>query len=145
MKVSRVAPRMRLLVPDDRASERRVAEAELVVHVRQVLRRRVAVHVHLLDDHALLALDLLGVEARVEEHVGEHVERLRGLVAGALDVVARVLLAREGVEVGAHRVDLEADVARRRAALRPLEEEMLGEVRDPGLGRLSRSGSRRRT
>ncbi len=103
----------RVLVPDDRPAERGVAEAEVVVHVRQVLHRRVEVHVHLLDDHALLALDLVRIEAGVEEHVREHVERLRRLLAGALDVVARVLLAREGVEVGAHRVDLEADVARR--------------------------------
>src|SRR5919199_1605482 len=30
---------------------------------------------HLLDDHALLALDLVRGEARVPEHVDEHVER----------------------------------------------------------------------
>ena len=128
-RVSR-GPADGVLVADDRPPQRRVAEAELVVHVGQVLRRRVAVHVHLLDDHALLALDLLGVEARVEEHVGEHVERLGSLVAGALDVVARVLLAGEGIEVGAHRVDLEADVTRGRTALGALEEEVLGEVGD---------------
>ena len=130
MNVSRRRRADRVLVPDDRAAERGVAEAEVVVDVRQVLHRRVEVHVHLLDDHALLALDLVRIEAGVEEHVREHVERLRRLLAGALDVVARVLLAREGVEVGAHRVDLEADVARRRTPLGALEEEVLGEVRD---------------
>ena len=84
---------------DDVASERRVAVAEPVVDARQVARRRVEVHVHLLDDHALLALDLLGVEERVQQHVAEHVDRDGHVLLRALDVVAGVLLAGEGVEL----------------------------------------------
>ena len=67
----------------------------------------------------------------VAEHVDEHVERRVARLGGAADVVARVLLAGEGVELAADRVDLAGDVARRRPPLGPLEEHVLGEVRDP--------------
>jgi hypothetical protein len=65
------------------------------------------------------------------EHVDEDVQRDRAVLAGAADVVARVLLAREGVELAADAVDLVTDVARRRPILRALEEHVLGEVGDP--------------
>ena len=119
-----------LLRADDVPAERLVAVEELVVDAVDVVARRVVVHVHLLDDHALLALDLLGVELRVAEHVDEDVERGVAVLGRALDVVARVLLAGEGVELAADRVDLAGDVARRRTVLRPLEEHVLREVRD---------------
>ncbi len=126
-----------LLGADDVAAERVVAVEELVVDAADEVARRVEVHVHLLDDHALLALDLLGVEARVADHVDEHVERHVAGAGGALDVVARVLLAGEGVELAADPVDLGRDVARRRAPLGALEEHVLGEVGDAAdLGRL---------
>ena len=64
-----------LLAADDVPAERLVAVEQLVVHAADEVARRVVVHVHLLDDHALLALDLVGVELRVAEHVDEHVER----------------------------------------------------------------------
>ena len=121
----------RLLLADDVPAERLVAVEELVVDAADEVARRVVVHVHLLDDHALLALDLLALELGVAQHVDEDVERAVAVVGGALDVVARVLLAREGVELAAEPVDLHADLARRRAALGALEEHVLGEVRDP--------------
>ena len=102
-----------------------------MVDAPDVVPRRVEVHVHLLDDHALLALDLLGVELRVAEHVDEDVERPAPVLGGALDVVPRVLLAGEGVELRADPVHLVADDLRRRPVLRALEEHVLGEVRDP--------------
>ena len=120
----------RLLAADDVPAERLVAVEKLVVDAADVVARSVEVHVHLLDDHALLAVDLLRVELRVPEHVDEDVERDRPVLAGAADVVARVLLAGEGVELAADAVDLVADVARGRAALRALEEHVLGEVGD---------------
>ena len=120
-----------LLAADDVPAERLVAVEERLVDAADEVARRVEVHVHLLDDHALLALDLLGVEARVAEHVDEHVERRVAGLGGAADVVARVLLAREGVELAADRVDLAGDVARSRPPLGSLEEHVLGEVRDP--------------
>ena len=54
-------------------------------------------------------------------------------LAGAADVVARVLLRGEGVELAADPVDQRRQVARVRAALRALEEHVLGEVRDPAI------------
>ena len=67
----------RLLGADDVPAQRLVAEQQVVVDAVHVVARRVDVHVQLLDDHALLALDLLGVELRAQELVGEHVERER--------------------------------------------------------------------
>jgi hypothetical protein len=74
----------------------------------------------------------------------EHVERPVAVVGGALDVVARVLLAREGVELAAEPVDLHPDVARGRPALGALEEHVLGEVRDAVRvrGLVARAGGR---
>jgi hypothetical protein len=107
-----------------------VAEDEVVEDAADEVARRVEVHVHLLDDHTLLAVDLLGIELRVPHHVDEDVERGVAVLRGALHVVAGVLLAREGVELAADRVDLGGDVPRRRPPLRPLEEHVLCEVRD---------------
>ena len=144
MNVSRVAARTVSLRADDVAAERLVAAEERLVDAADEVARRVEVHVHLLDDHALLALDLLRVEAGVAEHVDEDVERDVAVLGRALDVVRRVLLAGEGVELAADRVDLAGDVARARPPLGSLEEHVLGEVRDPARVRRSRSGSRRR-
>ena len=127
----------RLLAAEDVPAERVVAVHEVVEHAGYVVARRVEVHVHLLDDHALLAVDLLGVEARVAQHVDEHVECDVAALGGAAHVVAGDLLARERVELAPDRIDLRGDVARRRASLCPLEEHVLGEVGDPvRLGRL---------
>jgi hypothetical protein len=52
-----------LLAADDVPAERLVAVEQALVDAAYVVARCVEVHVHLLDDHALLALDLLGVEA----------------------------------------------------------------------------------
>ena len=48
---------------DDVAAERLVAVEEVFVDASDEVARRVEVHVHLLDDDALLAVDLLGVES----------------------------------------------------------------------------------
>src|SRR5512132_314549 len=116
-----------LLAADDVPAERRVTPEELVIDTRDVVPRRVEVHVHLLDDDALLALDLLRIELRVLQHVDQDVEGVLSVLGGALDVVARVLLAREGVELGADAVELEPDLLRGRAPLGALEEHVLGE------------------
>ena len=127
----------RLPRPEDVPAERLIRVQEPVVDVSDVALRRVEVDVHLLEDHALLLRDLGLVEPRVEEHVGEDVERDVARLRPAADVVARELLAREGVELAADRVDLGGDRAGGGPALRALEEHVLGEVRDAlGLGRL---------
>ena len=130
MNVSRFAALDRLLGAERLPAERVVAEHQRLVDRADVVARGVLVHVHLLQDHALLAVDLLGVELRVAEHVEQHVERGVAVRAGAADVVARVLLRGEGVELAADPVDQRRQVARRRAPLGALEEHVLGEVRD---------------
>jgi hypothetical protein len=120
-----------------RSGRYHVAVEERLVDTADEVARRVEVHVHLLDDHALLALDLVGVELRAAEHVDEHVQRRVPRLGGAAHVVARVLLAGEGVELAADRVDLAGDVPGGRPLLGALEEHVLGEVGDPvGLGGL---------
>ena len=131
--MSRVAARTVSSRADHVPAERLVAVEMTLPDVADVAPRRVGVHVHLLDDHALLAVDLVGVEARVAEHVDEHVERDVARLGRALHVVAGELLAREGVELPTDRVDLGRDVPRRRPPLRALEEHVLGEVGDPAL------------
>jgi hypothetical protein len=123
--------------PEDVPAERLVGVQQTVVDVADVALRRVEVHVHLLEDHALLLRDLLLVEPRVEEHVGEDVEGGVARLRAAADVVAGELLAGEGVELAADRVDLRGDRPCGRPPLRALEEHVLGEVRDAlRLGRL---------
>src|SRR5207253_3984519 len=119
-----------LLLTDDLPAERLVAEEQVLVDTADEIARRVEIHVHLLDDHALLAVDLLGVEPRVAEHVDENVECNVAVLGGALHVVGGVLLAGERVELAADRVDFPGDIACARSALRSLEEHVLREVRD---------------
>jgi hypothetical protein len=107
-----------------------IAEHQLVIYAADEVAGRVVVHVHLLDDHALLAVDLVRVELRVPQHVDEHVERHVAELARAPDVVARVLLGGEGVELAADPVYRRGDVTRLGAALSALEEDVLGEVSD---------------
>src|SRR5215207_10015272 len=58
-----------LLAPDDVPAERRVVVEQLVIDAVHEVARSVVVHVHLLDDDALLPLDLLWIELRVAKHV----------------------------------------------------------------------------
>ena len=71
---------------------------------------RVLDHLDLFEDHLLLALDVLRVKRRVEHEVRQHVERRRQVLVEHLDVVARVLLRGEGVQVPAEAVHLLRDV-----------------------------------
>ena len=114
-------------------AERVRAEDELFVQRADVVARRVDVHVHLLDDDALLAVDLFTVELRVAQHVDEYVQGPVAVLARAADVVARVLLRGERVELAAHLVDLHGEIACGRPALGPLEEHVLGEMRDASI------------
>ena len=71
---------------------------------------RVLDHLDLFEDHLLLALDLVGRERRAQDDVGEEVDRERQVLVEHLDVVARVFLGRERVELAADRVDRLRDV-----------------------------------
>ena len=59
---------------EDVPPERLVGIEQPVVDAADVALRVVEVDVHLLEDYVLLLLDLRRIEARVQEHVAEHVE-----------------------------------------------------------------------
>src|SRR5207247_9775154 len=107
------------LLPGDAVpAPRRGVVEQRVVSAADEVARRVEVHVHPLDDHAFLPLDLLGLEARIADHVDEDVERDVTMLRGRLEVVARVLLAGERVELAPDRVDLAGELARGGTPLR---------------------------
>ena len=83
----------------------------------------------LLEDHRALPVDLLRVEIRLEKDVRKDVQGERKVLPQHLRVVAGVLLAGEGIEHAADRVDLLGDLLGR-AAPGALEEQVLQEVRD---------------
>ena len=85
------------------------------------------------DRHALG--DVLGAERRVADNVGEDVDGEREMLVEDLDVIARVFLGGERVELAADRVDRLGDVLGRPRA-GAFEQHVLDEVRDAAaLGR----------
>ena len=97
---------------------------------------RVLDHLDLFDDDFLLALDVLGAERRVADDIGEDVDRERQMLVEDFDVVARVLLGGERVELPADGVNRLGNILGR-AAGGALEQHVLDEMRDaPALSRL---------
>ena len=88
---------------------------------------RVLHHLDLLEHDRLFALELLGVEDRVEEDVGQEVNRERQVLVEHLDVEAGVLLGGEGVHLATDRVHRARD-GLGGARLGPLEDQVLDEV-----------------
>src|SRR2546426_450057 len=76
------------------------------------------------------ALELVGVEERVQEDVGQEIDGERQVLVEDLDVEAGVLLGGEGVHLAADRVHRAGD---RLGAARggPLEYEVLDQVGHP--------------
>ena len=91
-------------------------------------------HRDLLEHDLALGLERLGLEARARGHVAHHVERQRQVLVEHAHVHDGRLARRERVELGAEAVgdarDLDLVVA-----LAALEQQVLDEVRDAGLGR----------
>ena len=83
----------------------------------------------LLHDDVLLARELLRLEGRIGEDVGQHVERKRHVGAQDARVIGRALDAGRRIEIAADRLDLLGDLARG-AARRALECHVLEEMRD---------------
>jgi len=92
-------------------------------------RRGVLGRADLLDDDVLLADELLGVEGRIGQDVGQDVERQRHVGAQHPGVVGGGLDAGRGVEVAADRLDLLGDLAGG-APRRALERHVLEQMRD---------------
>ena len=110
-----------------------VAERGAVDQVLGDRRGLVVGAVDLLDHHAALAVELLGVDARAPDEVGQQVDR-RGRALGAHgDVEGDEVVARVGVEHAAHPLGGLVDVAVGRVLLAALEDEVLEEVGHPVL------------
>ena len=102
-------------------------------HLVDEIVRRVLDHLDFFEDDALLRVDLRRRERRTHHHVAQQVDRERHVLVEHLDVVARVFLGRERVELAANRVDRLRDDLRR-ARVGALEQHVLDEVRDAALG-----------
>ena len=117
---------------EDPAPERRVAVDGVGEHVVDAVGRLVLVHRDLLDHDLALGVDV--GKRRLQEHLGEQVECLLGVLVEESRVELRRLLARRRVRRRAECVEVLGDLDRR-VALGPLEEQMLEEMRDAGLSR----------
>ena len=115
--------------PENRPPQRMVGPESLREELVDEVVRRVLHHLDLFDDNFLFALDVFRAERRVHHDVGEDVDGEREVFVEDFDVVARVFLGGEGVELAADRVDRLRDVFRR-PRRRALEEHVLDEVRD---------------
>ena len=93
---------------------------------------RVLDHLDFFEDHFLFTTDVDLAERRVHDDVGQHLDRQRQMLVEHLEVVAGVLLGREGVHLPPDGVDGLSDVFSR-ARVRPLEKHVLDEVRDAAL------------
>jgi hypothetical protein len=80
-----------------------VAERRLVDELLGDHRRLVLVALDLLDDDAALAVELLGVDLRAADEVGEQVDRLERRLGAHGDVEGDEVVRRVGVERPAHR------------------------------------------
>ena len=89
--------------------------------------------VDLLDHDAALAVELLGVEPRAPDEVGQQVDRRRRRLGADGDVEGDEVVARVGVEHAAEALGGLVDVAVGRVLLAALEDEVLEEVRHPVL------------
>ena len=118
------------------------AEDRLADQVVDELLRRVLVHRDLLEHDLALGVEV--VEERREDHVAHHVERGLDVMLRDAAVDDGVLARGGGVQLAAHLVEDLGDLERAVAA-RALEEQVLDEVRDAGLARRSRRGSRWRS
>ena len=120
---------------ENRTAQRVILPEALGEELVDEVVRRVLDHLDLFDDDLLLPLEILDAERRVADDVRQDVDGERQMLVEHLDVVARVFLGRERVELAADRIDRLRDVLRGSAG-RALEEHVLDEVRDAAaLGR----------
>ena len=100
-----------LLGAEHRAPERVVAERGAVDQVLGDDRRLVVRARDLLDHDAALAVELLGVDLRAPDEVGQQVDRLADDLGPAGDVERDEVVRRVGVEHGAHALGRLVDLA----------------------------------
>ena len=117
-----------LLRAEYRAPERMVAEGRAVDQVLGDHRRLVVRAGDLLDHHAALAVELLGVDLGPADEVGQQVDRVAGHLGAARDVEGDEVVRRVGVEHRAHALGGLVDLAVVVVLLAALEHEVLEEV-----------------
>ena len=108
--------------------ERVVAERGAVDQVLGQHRRLVVGAGDLLDDHAALAVELLGVDLRAADEVGQQVDRVAGHLGAAGDVEGHEVVRRVGVQHRAHPLGGLVDLAVVVVLLAALEHQVLEEV-----------------
>ncbi len=119
----------RRLVAQDRAAERLPRVGRRLEMVEDDVVGRVARLAEFLQHHRLFALELVGVEARVADEIGDQIEA-KGSVVGEQSRVEHRHVARGiGVERAADVLDLLGDDARRPRG-GTLEDHVLEQVRD---------------
>ena len=114
------------------ATQRVVAEDGVGEDVVDAVLGLVLVHRDLLEHDVALGVDF-GIGRR-QQHFGEQVEDLVGVLVEEAGVEVGRLLAGRRVDRGAEPVEALGDLDRR-VALGALEQQVLEEMRDPGLSR----------
>ena len=104
----------------DRPADRLRRVGVLLEVVEDDVVRRVVRLADLLQDHAALALQLLGLEGGVGQDVADDVGGERGVLLQHLHVVGGLLARGVGVDVAADRLDLLGDLRRRERRSVPL-------------------------
>jgi hypothetical protein len=94
---------------ENRPAERMIAPEILREDFVDEIVRRVLDHLDLFEDYLLLALDVVLSEQRIANQIGEDLDRQRQVLVQDLEVVAGVLLRREGVDLAADRIHLLGD------------------------------------
>ena len=109
-RVARERPQV-LLGAEDGPPERVIAERGAVDQVLGDDRRLVVRARDLLDHDAALAVELLGVDLRAPDEVGQQVDRLGDDLGAAGDVEGDEVVRRVGVQLRAHRLRGLVDLA----------------------------------
>jgi hypothetical protein len=110
------------------------AKEQLVEEAEDVVARRVDVHPDLVDDDRLLPHQVLAAEQGPEDEVGHDLQRPGCRLGRDARGVDRQFAIGGRVHAAAAALDRLRQPARLRVATRALEDEVLEEVREPGMG-----------
>ncbi len=115
--------------PKDGAAKGLVGVGHLLQPVKDDVVGRIQRLPDFLQDDMALGLDLFGVEHRVQNDIGNHIQRQRHIGRQDAGVIGCHLAAGIGVDIAAHILDLFGD-AQGTAPLGALEGHMFKEMRD---------------
>ena len=92
--------------------------------------RRVPDHLHLFDDHTLLAGQIVGVETRIGQHVGQQIKGLWQRCIDYLQGKTGDFMGGVGIKMPTQTIGFRGDLARR-TAFAALEQSVLNEMANP--------------